>query len=274
MLPYMSTEFGFLAQGEQKFRINQRYFTALEGSGTRISYCSPTQRTSERADSQAPLTKPVKLNRPEAAPQREANVAGSLMTAANGPSRTTATRKRKPKVEEVNITLTPQDVEAPGQSRQEPPTGSLDVVSSAPHRSASESSAGTGGTTGGGSTRVSSRSRTSEEPHIGKYKLLKTIGKGNFAKVKLAKHVPTGKEVAIKIIDKTQLNPGSLQKLFREVRIMKMLDHPNIVKLFQVIETEKTLYLVMEYASGGELSTSIPEQPDLLFKMFRLDDSN
>ncbi|KAI8433601.1 hypothetical protein MSG28_015622 [Choristoneura fumiferana] len=122
------------------------------------------------------------------------------------------------------------------------------------HGSASESSAGAGG--GGsatGSVRVSSRSRTSEEPHIGKYKLLKTIGKGNFAKVKLAKHVPTGKEVAIKIIDKTQLNPGSLQKLFREVRIMKMLDHPNIVKLFQVIETEKTLYLVMEYASGGEV---------------------
>ena len=95
--------------------------------------------------------------------------------------------------------------------------------------------------------RISSR-RTGEEPHIGKYRLLKTIGKGNFAKVKLAKHIPTGKEVAIKIIDKTQLNPGSLQKLFREVRIMKTVDHPNIVKLFQVIETEKTLYLVMEYA--------------------------
>jgi MAP/microtubule affinity-regulating kinase len=102
------------------------------------------------------------------------------------------------------------------------------------------------------SSRVSSR-RTGEEPHIGKYRLLKTIGKGNFAKVKLAKHIPTGKEVAIKIIDKTQLNPGSLQKLFREVRIMKTLDHPNIVKLFQVIETEKTLYLAMEYASGGEV---------------------
>nr|XP_034837612.1 serine/threonine-protein kinase MARK2-like isoform X6 [Maniola hyperantus] len=121
-------------------------------------------------------------------------------------------------------------------------------------QSASENSAGAGGgASSGGSARVSSRSRASEEPHIGKYKLLKTIGKGNFAKVKLAKHVPTGKEVAIKIIDKTQLNPSSLQKLFREVRIMKMLDHPNIVKLFQVIETEKTLYLVMEYASGGEV---------------------
>ncbi|KAK3092537.1 hypothetical protein FSP39_004100 [Pinctada imbricata] len=99
---------------------------------------------------------------------------------------------------------------------------------------------------------TSSRSRT-DEPHIGKYRLIKTIGKGNFAKVKLAKHVPTGREVAIKIIDKTQLNPSSLQKLFREVRIMKLLDHPNIVKLFEVIETEKTLYLVMEYASGGEV---------------------
>ena len=92
------------------------------------------------------------------------------------------------------------------------------------------------------SSRVSSR-RTGEEPHIGKYRLLKTIGKGNFAKVKLAKHIPTGKEVAIKIIDKTQLNPGSLQKLFREVRIMKTLDHPNIVKLFQVIETGKCIVL-------------------------------
>nr|XP_034326919.1 MAP/microtubule affinity-regulating kinase 3 isoform X7 [Crassostrea gigas] len=101
--------------------------------------------------------------------------------------------------------------------------------------------------------RISSSGRRTDEPHIGKYRLIKTIGKGNFAKVKLAKHVPTGREVAIKIIDKTQLNPSSLNKLFREVRIMKNLDHPNIVKLFEVIETEKTLYLVMEYASGGEV---------------------
>ncbi|XP_074521263.1 MAP/microtubule affinity-regulating kinase 4-like isoform X2 [Halichoeres trimaculatus] len=92
-----------------------------------------------------------------------------------------------------------------------------------------------------------------EQPHIGNYRLLKTIGKGNFAKVKLARHILTGREVAIKIIDKTQLNPTSLQKLYREVRIMKTLNHPNIVHLFEVIETEKTLYLIMEYASGGEV---------------------
>ncbi|XP_060034446.1 serine/threonine-protein kinase MARK1 isoform X3 [Erinaceus europaeus] len=101
--------------------------------------------------------------------------------------------------------------------------------------------------------RNSVTSATDEQPHIGNYRLQKTIGKGNFAKVKLARHVLTGREVAVKIIDKTQLNPTSLQKLFREVRIMKILNHPNIVKLFEVIETEKTLYLVMEYASGGEV---------------------
>merc|ERR1719282_1056039 len=98
-----------------------------------------------------------------------------------------------------------------------------------------------------------SRGGADDTQHVGKYRILKTIGKGNFAKVKLARHLPTGREVAIKVIDKTQMNQASIQKLNREVRIMKKLDHPNIVRLYEVIETEKTLYLVMEYASGGEV---------------------
>ncbi|XP_063189301.1 MAP/microtubule affinity-regulating kinase 3 isoform X8 [Chroicocephalus ridibundus] len=105
----------------------------------------------------------------------------------------------------------------------------------------------------GARCRSSIASCADEQQNIGNYRLLKTIGKGNFAKVKLARHILTGREVAVKIIDKAQLNPTSLQKLFREVRIMKILNHPNIVKLFEVIEKEKTLYLVMEYASGGEV---------------------
>nr|XP_036870154.1 serine/threonine-protein kinase MARK1 isoform X8 [Manis javanica] len=64
--------------------------------------------------------------------------------------------------------------------------------------------------------RNSITSATDEQPHIGNYRLQKTIGKGNFAKVKLARHVLTGREVAVKIIDKTQLNPTSLQKGSRE----------------------------------------------------------
>lgn len=79
------------------------------------------------------------------------------------------------------------------------------------------------------------------------------IGKGNFGKVMLARHMSTNCEVAIKIIDKTQLNTNSLEKLFREMSIMKLLNHPNIIKLFEVIETEKTLYLVMEYVNNGEV---------------------
>lgn len=59
--------------------------------------------------------------------------------------------------------------------------------------------------------------------------------------------------MAIKVIDKTTLDEKKLGKLHREVRIMKLLHHPNIVKLYEVIETRSTLYLIMEYASGGEL---------------------
>uniref|UniRef100_A0A3B4V4A9 non-specific serine/threonine protein kinase n=1 Tax=Seriola dumerili TaxID=41447 RepID=A0A3B4V4A9_SERDU len=95
--------------------------------------------------------------------------------------------------------------------------------------------------------RSSVASLTDEQPHVGNYRLMKTIGKGNFAKVKLARHTLTGREVAIKIIDKTQLNPTSLQK----VPLCFLCCFS--VKLFEVIETEKTLYLVMEYASGGEV---------------------
>lgn len=103
------------------------------------------------------------------------------------------------------------------------------------------------------STSKTKSSSSMREQQIKQYKLLKTIGKGNFARVMLARHLPTGIEVAIKIIDKTQLNSNSLEKLFREVSIMKLLNHPNIVKLFEVIETEKTLYLVMEYINNGEV---------------------
>ncbi|XP_062578305.1 serine/threonine-protein kinase SIK3-like isoform X1 [Saccostrea cucullata] len=88
---------------------------------------------------------------------------------------------------------------------------------------------------------------------VGYYEIDRTIGKGNFAVVKLATHIVTKTKVAIKIIDKEQLDEDNLKKIYREMRIMKLLKHPHIVRLYQVMETERMLYLVTEYASGGEI---------------------
>ncbi|XP_032792877.2 serine/threonine-protein kinase SIK3 isoform X2 [Daphnia magna] len=88
---------------------------------------------------------------------------------------------------------------------------------------------------------------------VGPYELLKTIGKGNFAVVKLAVHNITKSQVAIKIVDKTKLDDDNLRKTYREVDVMKKLKHPNIIKLYQVMQTDKMLYLVTEYVPGGEI---------------------
>ena len=59
--------------------------------------------------------------------------------------------------------------------------------------------------------------------------------------------------MAIKIIDKNKLDKVNLEKVYREVQVLKMLDHPHIIKLYQVMETKSLLYLVSEYASQGEI---------------------
>ncbi|KAH9277331.1 hypothetical protein BSLG_002238 [Batrachochytrium salamandrivorans] len=93
----------------------------------------------------------------------------------------------------------------------------------------------------------------SKNSSIGYYDLEKNIGEGNFAKVRLATHTLTGQKVAVKIIDKNKLDKSTSKKLFREVRIMKLLNHKNIVRLYEVIDTPDELYLIMEYVSGGEI---------------------
>lgn len=60
-------------------------------------------------------------------------------------------------------------------------------------------------------------------------------------------------QVAIKIIDKTALDEENLTKIFRETAIMKKLRHPHITRLYQLMETRQTIYLVTEYASKGEI---------------------
>ena len=82
----------------------------------------------------------------------------------------------------------------------------------------------------------------------------KTIGQGTFGKVKLAVHGPTGERVAIKILEKNKIKDSSdIERVSREIKIMKKLSHPNIAQLFEVIETAEQILMVLEYASGGEL---------------------
>ncbi|XP_058458351.1 uncharacterized protein LOC131434981 isoform X3 [Malaya genurostris] len=88
---------------------------------------------------------------------------------------------------------------------------------------------------------------------VGYYELDKTIGKGNFAVVKLASNVITNSKVAIKIIDKTCLDEENLAKTFREISILKVLHHPHITRLYEVMESRNKIYLVTEHAARGEI---------------------
>ena len=93
---------------------------------------------------------------------------------------------------------------------------------------------------------------------FGPYKIGKTLGQGEFGKVKLAFHVDTSKEFAIKFINKESINSDSKkEKLLREVDILKSLDNQYIAKLYEVIETENYIGLIMGYYSGGELFNHI-----------------
>ena len=80
------------------------------------------------------------------------------------------------------------------------------------------------------------------------------LGEGTFGTVRLGENKQTGEKVAIKILDKTKMNNSDDKKrLEREINILKKIHHPNIVKLFCVIETDRQLYIIMEYIKGNEL---------------------
>ena len=96
----------------------------------------------------------------------------------------------------------------------------------------------------------------------GLYDLEETIGKGHFAVVKLARHVFTGEKVAVKVIDKTKLDETSRDHLFQEVRCMKLVQHPNVVRLYEVIDTQTKLYLILELGDGGDMYDYIMKHSD------------
>ncbi|XP_063781256.1 serine/threonine-protein kinase DCLK3 [Pseudophryne corroboree] len=91
------------------------------------------------------------------------------------------------------------------------------------------------------------------------YEIGQTIGDGNFAVVKACRLRTSNEEYAMKIIDKAKLI-GKEDIIENEVRIIKMLSHPNIVKLFDDFETDNEIYLILEYIKGGDLFDAITER--------------
>lgn len=89
---------------------------------------------------------------------------------------------------------------------------------------------------------------------IGNYILSKTIGKGTFSKVKLGHHIPTQQKVAIKILDKAKIKDDKdLQRISREIKILKELRHNNIAQLYETLTSDRHIYIIMEYIEGGDL---------------------
>ncbi|SAM08856.1 hypothetical protein [Absidia glauca] len=91
-----------------------------------------------------------------------------------------------------------------------------------------------------------------QQKPLGQYKLVKTLGIGEFGKIKLGIHTETHQKVAIKVIKKKS-ELAKLAKVEREIEILKSLRHPHIVKLIEVVETDAKIGIILEYASGGEL---------------------
>ncbi|KAI9498735.1 kinase-like domain-containing protein [Zychaea mexicana] len=88
---------------------------------------------------------------------------------------------------------------------------------------------------------------------IGPYRFMGPLGSGKFSRVVLAKHLQTDKQVAVKIIDKQAHDYRVMSRLVREINLMEMLKHDNIVKLYETYETCDSLFLVMEYIPGMNL---------------------
>ncbi|KAL8969773.1 MAG: hypothetical protein Q9197_004166 [Variospora fuerteventurae] len=101
----------------------------------------------------------------------------------------------------------------------------------------------------------SATSSSKKETNFGGYILGKTLGEGEFGKVKLGWKRDGSVQVAVKLIRREALggNPSRLPKIYREINILRGLSHPNIVRLHEMTETDKYIGIVLEYASGGEL---------------------
>ncbi|MCH91654.1 CBL-interacting serine/threonine-protein kinase 10-like [Trifolium medium] len=91
-----------------------------------------------------------------------------------------------------------------------------------------------------------------------RYELGRLLGQGTFGKVYYARSRVTNQSVAIKAIDKDKvMRSGHADRIKREIYVMKLARHPNIIQLFEVMATKSKIYFVIEFAKGGELFNKV-----------------
>lgn len=92
------------------------------------------------------------------------------------------------------------------------------------------------------------------------YKIwMDSIGSGSFGEVRKALHIGTGETRAVKIVYKLHVNEKDQEKIMKEISILKKIDHPFIVKVYEYFQDHKFIYIVMELVPGGELFIKIQE---------------
>ena len=103
--------------------------------------------------------------------------------------------------------------------------------------------------------------RGARERTVGHYLLGRTLGEGSFGKVRLGTHILTGENVAVKILEKSRLvEAADVQRVAREIKILKRNRHQNIIQLFEVLDTPTAIYLIMENADAGEMFNYIVQK--------------
>ncbi|XP_040864463.1 CBL-interacting serine/threonine-protein kinase 2 isoform X2 [Glycine max] len=106
-----------------------------------------------------------------------------------------------------------------------------------------------------------------------KYELGRLLGQGTFAKVYYARSTITNQSVAVKVIDKDKvIKNGQADHIKREISVMRLIKHPNVIELFEVMATKSKIYFVMEYAKGGELFKKVAKgklKEEVAHKYFR-----
>ncbi len=165
------------------------------------------------------------------------------------------------------LTATTQPATPPSEAKPSPPSAHASASSSssaARPATATEAASPSHSGPASGATKIVSKDLTratpKQTPIDRVVKMGKQLGSGTFAVVRQAQMLSTGREIAVKCVEKKKLTQEDLDGLFVEVSVMQVLKHPNVLQLIDFYEDSRHYYLLMELVTGGELFERIVQK--------------